>query len=205
MLTGRFWSILKDALSFLSDHYDHIFYVPGNHEYYKSDAINGWEEVKILTGSVSPKVHYSPDQPVVVENRRFHMDTMWFPEFSLADPFKPCISDFAQIARFEPWVYIQNESFRQNLQRNLSEGDIVITHHLPSYRSVHSRFSDSALNFFFVSEMDQIIEERKPALWLHGHTHEQVDYMLGDTRIVASPLGYPRERKPKKITKLIEV
>jgi len=27
-------------------------------------------------------------------------------------------------------------------------------------------------------------------LWIHGHTHESFDYMVGDTRIVCNPRGY---------------
>ena len=29
-------------------------------------------------------------------------------------------------------------------------------------------------------------------LWTHGHTHEDFDYMVGETRIVCNPRGYIR-------------
>ena len=28
-------------------------------------------------------------------------------------------------------------------------------------------------------------------VWIHGHTHHSVDYMIGSTRIVANQRGYP--------------
>lgn len=31
----------------------------------------------------------------------------------------------------------------------------------------------------------------KVALWVHGHTHYNVDYKLGATRIVSNQRGYP--------------
>ena len=33
----------------------------------------------------------------------------------------------------------------------------------------------------------------QPKLWIHGHTHDRCDYAIGNTRVVANPLGYPTE------------
>jgi hypothetical protein len=30
---------------------------------------------------------------------------------------------------------------------------------------------------------------RAPALWIHGHTHDSFDYLVGPTRIVCNPKG----------------
>jgi hypothetical protein len=30
-------------------------------------------------------------------------------------------------------------------------------------------------------------------LWVHGHTHQCVDYTLGSTRVLSNQRGYPRE------------
>ena len=38
--------------------------------------------------------------------------------------------------------------------------------------------------------MHHLIEERKPALWVHGHTHTSFNYTIGPTRVVCNPLGY---------------
>jgi Icc-related predicted phosphoesterase len=34
------------------------------------------------------------------------------------------------------------------------------------------------------------IIEAQPNLWLHGHIHSNVDYIIGQTRIVCNPRGY---------------
>jgi Icc-related predicted phosphoesterase len=35
------------------------------------------------------------------------------------------------------------------------------------------------------------------ALWIHGHTHESMDYTLAGTRVVCNPRGYlPDEPNP---------
>ena len=28
-------------------------------------------------------------------------------------------------------------------------------------------------------------------MWIHGHTHQGSDYLLGKTRVVCNPRGYP--------------
>ena len=38
-----------------------------------------------------------------------------------------------------------------------------------------------------------LIEERQPALWVHGHTHDSCDYRVGNTRVICNPRGYENE------------
>jgi Icc-related predicted phosphoesterase len=76
------------------------------------------------------------------------------------------------------------------LAAELRETDVVVTHHLPTQRSVPPRFSSSPLNAFFVCDVEELIEERRPRLWMHGHTHTSVDTRIGPTRILCNPFGY---------------
>jgi hypothetical protein len=57
----------------------------------------------------------------------------------------------------------------------------------------HDQWSVSATNAFFVCDMTSRVRERQPKLWIHGHSHDRCDYLLGKTRVVANPLGYPNE------------
>lgn len=72
---------------------------------------------------------------------------------------------------------------------------VVLSHHVPSYRCVHTRFSGDELNRFFVSEMAPLIEEKRPKLWAYGHTHLPHRCKIGVTDAVANPFGYPHERR----------
>ena len=60
-------------------------------------------------------------------------------------------SDFAAIKGFLPWVYEQNREHVRWLDEVVREGDIVVTHHLPSARSVAAKYEGDPLNAFFVS------------------------------------------------------
>jgi hypothetical protein len=73
--------------------------------------------------------------------------------------------------------------------------DIIITHHAPSYQSVHPRYGKDPINRFFVNDLDAEILAMKhpPKLWIFGHVHDKFDYMIGSTRVVCNPRGYPGE------------
>jgi hypothetical protein len=97
------------------------------------------------------------------------------------------------IRDFEPWVYEQNAAFEKRLAVHVRADDVVVTHHLPAFDSVPPRFVRSPMNAFFVCDMAKHVLAREPKLWIHGHSHDRCDYILGKTRVVANPLGYPNE------------
>jgi len=132
---------------------------------------------------------------VVIAGQRFIAGTMWFRPDPTAEPSKRFMHDFSLIHDFEPWVYEQNAAFEKVLATQINAGDVVVTHHLPAFDSVPARFARSAMNAFFVCDMAAHVRERQPKLWIHGHSHDRCDYLLGKTRVVANPLGYPNEVK----------
>lgn len=74
---------------------------------------------------------------------------------------------------------------------------IVMTHHLPSWRSVPDRFAGSALNWAYASDLDPFIETHPQIhTWIHGHTHSNQDYKIEGTRILCNPRGYANPNRP---------
>lgn len=69
---------------------------------------------------------------------------------------------------------------------------VVVGHHTPSHTSCHPRYKDDqVMNGGYHSDLSEFILDRPGIkLWTHGHTHEEFDYMIGDTRIVCNPRGY---------------
>ena len=76
-----------------------------------------------------------------------------------------------------------------------SHADIWVIHHLPSFQSVHEEYRNSNGNDFFATELSHKILDMKkpPKLIVHGHTHKKMDYMIGNTRVICNPRGYPNE------------
>lgn len=80
---------------------------------------------------------------------------------------------------------------RERLPRRYVDGPlVVVTHHLPSARSVNRKYADDILNSAFASHLDDLVETSEAALWVHGHTHASADYRIGGTRVLCNPRGY---------------
>lgn len=69
---------------------------------------------------------------------------------------------------------------------------VVVGHHCPSHRSVHEKYrGDTIMNGGFASQLDDYIAYRPQIkLWVHGHTHEDFDYMIDSCRVACNPRGY---------------
>jgi Icc-related predicted phosphoesterase len=65
----------------------------------------------------------------------------------------------------------------------------VVTHHAPCLRSLGHRRGHSN-SPFYASDLSSIINELQPDLWVHGHIHESIRYVEGETLIVCNPRGY---------------
>ena len=68
---------------------------------------------------------------------------------------------------------------------------IVITHHLPSPRSVSPEFINFPAAAAYASNLPGPIFDGCD-YWLHGHTHSSVDYAIGACRVVCNPRGHSR-------------
>lgn len=184
---------LHRVMSSFCAKFKHVIAIAGNHEYYNcsySSVIDNIEKSRATIKNLS----FLDTNVIEFDGHRIIGGTMWFPNPGDYAPFS-YMNDFQLIDSFTDWVYFENERFVRMLDKELCNNDIVITHHLPSKKSIAPEFSCSALNCFFLSDSEDLIIDRKPKLWIHGHTHKAFDYRFGKTRIVCNPFGYPREPK----------
>jgi Icc-related predicted phosphoesterase len=82
---------------------------------------------------------------------------------------------------------------------------VAVTHHLPHPRSIPDRFAGDLLNAAYASDLSSVIESGRPALWIHGHTHDNCDHMVGGTRIICNPRGYADENSRFETGMVIEL
>lgn len=187
----RFFDQTKALFEKLSRKRRRLYYVPGNHEYHNCLP----REVDFLLNAVEeelPKVKIlRPGCVDVLDGRRILGATMWFREDPFSVVYSGLLEDYEEIKDFVPWVYEQNKAAVDFFEKELQKNDIVITHHLPSWQSVSPSFVESNLNRYFVCDLERLIADRQPALWMHGHTHTPCDHQIGECRIVANPRGYP--------------
>jgi Icc-related predicted phosphoesterase len=69
---------------------------------------------------------------------------------------------------------------------------VVVGHHAPSNQSIKPKYRDDAImNGAYSSDLSEfILDHPKIKFWIHGHTHDVFDYMIGPTRVLCNPRGY---------------
>jgi predicted phosphodiesterase len=189
---ARYSSLPLETFKRFCDRYAQVIYVPGNHEFYGTSISAGMAKLAEYAASLPNLVLLRPGVVHKLGEQRFLGGTMWFP-----DPKNPGLerglNDFRTIHNFRSEVYAEHAAFRAHLEAKLQKGDIVVSHHGPSERSVPPQYKGDPGNCYFVTDTEDLIRSRKPAMWIHGHTHSPFNYTVGQTKVYVNPYGYPRE------------
>lgn len=194
-----------------------IIAVLGNHEYYRSDI----DKVKAdLAGAeIHPLVHILDGRTVTLEldseTVRFIGATLWtdykvnedrtgMSQAAAMTKAQFSLNDHSVITkdgrRFMPEDALAlHRTERAFIESALAEADdvttVVVTHHAPSVR-IEDQYKATPLSPCFASNLEALMmDETAPQLWIHGHTHEDSDVIVGRTRIVSRQRGYPGEKK----------
>jgi Icc-related predicted phosphoesterase len=176
-----------------------VIYILGNHEFYHHDFASGMELYRML--ECLPGVHLLEDQSIEIGGVRFLGTTLWSDFFGGRQGLaaEEGLNDFILISnggdrlRWTDVAKRYHESLdwlTTELRTPFPGKTVVITHHAPSALSNPPQFAESPISGAFYSNLDDLIEETQPALWIHGHMHDSSDYRIGKTRVVCNPYGY---------------
>lgn len=172
----------------------------GNHEFYGSDLFDDTEDVL----SFLPKnVRVLDPGMLKIGDVTFVGATMWT-SFRNADPLvmnhaKRGMNDFSVIYydghKLYPSIIAAIHNFEiKYIMREVDKATgpvVVVTHHAPTYESVAPEYKGDMLNDAYVEDVSEyILNHPKIKIWCHGHTHHNVDYMVGLTRVVSNQRGY---------------
>jgi predicted phosphodiesterase len=184
-----------------------IIYVAGNHEFYGHELEA--ELHRLHRAARSHDIELLDGNQVVLGGVRFLGATLWTDfEFNGRQPderaramsiAQKILPDF-EVIRFQNSGRLSPRDTRSIhclherwLRARLSEpyegSTVVVTHHLPHGMSVHPKHQGSPLNPAFVTHLPHLVTS-PVALWIHGHTHESLDYRVDGVRVVCNPRGY---------------
>lgn len=182
-----------------------IIYVAGNHEYYHAKHGKFGSIQSMVTAE---NVHLLNNQSVTIDDTIFIGSTFWTDipgSLIIRTSIISGLNDFNRIRwneqhgyrKFtmddwmkEHWTSIQYVSTTvANAPRDKKV--VVVSHHAPSWKScVYDHIEDTAYAYY--SSYDPIVMDCD--VWIHGHTHDCVDYTLtGGSRtgrVVANCRGY---------------
>lgn len=181
-----------------SENFKETIVIPGNHELYKGFDINdlteGWEiSIRENVRVVYNKVLHYGDIDLICS-------TLWS-EIPLREAYftEKGVSDFRRIRdgeRFLSWERFNEEHRRcvnfisLSVAKSTAKTKIVITHHVPSPQLIAEEFRGSMINGAFTSNLDKMIESLPVKCWIYGHSHRNIDTVIGGTKMLSNQLGY---------------
>lgn len=216
--------LFRQFFEWCSKHWQDVFYVTGNHEYYSSESpplpmdfiedklaavLKGLNNVHWLhqecPGETISRDISGTDITVVGTTLWTYID-----EEDERD-IKYHMMDYRVIGTpygvkgrrtIEPYeISAMHMMQKQNLAnriRTISERGrriVVITHHVPSFHLIAQCFQESALNSCFAVACDTLIEMPGVIAWFYGHTHDVRKTLLSNCICAVNAFGYPDEKK----------
>lgn len=188
-----------------------ILFVPGNHEYYGAVFETANQYFKELENKYS-NFKFLNNDCISIRDVDFFGGTMFTDMRLHGDVEKASrnakmgIADFSWISRqtladaerlWDPADHIeQHKLYCERLQTWLefpAEKRVVISHFVPHPDGSDPKFAGSALNPYFISNMEQYMSDVD--VWLYGHTHHSCDKIINGCRLVCNPHGYGSENK----------
>jgi predicted phosphodiesterase len=198
------------GLKWMQEHFPAkpVIYVLGNHEFYRHSIPELTHMLKRETAG--SHIHVLENDAVEIDGFTILGCTLWT-DFALygnreiamavADQGMPdytAIQCKSEQRFFRPWraakMFADSvEWLRSELVKRDRNRTVVVTHNAPSGRSIDAEHAGKSLSASFASDLESLITESGVPLWIHGHTHNNVDYRIGTTRIYTNQRGYPEK------------
>jgi len=196
--------------------YRHVIYIAGNHEHYN----NSYEDTFArLRREMPANVHFLEAESIAIDDVHFFAGTFWT-DMNKRDPItmqvvKQGMADFTVIKHGDSIkvdtmygdAYYTNKftpsfaagvfhdtmgKLKDFLDEHKDDKVVVVSHHAPSPLSINEKYKDDFhMNFGYHSNLTEfIMDHPQIKVWVHGHMHDPVDYMIDGTRILSNPRGY---------------
>ena len=164
----------KEFLYGISDRFDKVFILAGNHEYDNRNSVNevNSEIENICLGRnnlifLQQKTFKLPGQDNVI----LAGCTLWssFPkskrEYHLSD---------------KEWLY-------NTIENDPKNNYVVTTHHCPLFECLKTR--NNLTENYFASDQSKIVKKNNLLFWIHGHSHINRDIKVHNKWIVSNQYG----------------
>lgn len=195
----------------LVDRFKKVLYVPGNHEYYNGSLMR--TDDKLQEYCDKHGITFMQKKSLEIDDVVFISATLWtnltnvhpFNLFKIAQN----INDYKKIRigpSAKPYLKNLTTSYADSLHKNhlkfidnelyvyADRKCVVMTHHAPSYQCINEYYrQNSDFNNAYYSDLDQLILQYQPELWISGHSHRTYDFNIEKTRLINNSVGYPGE------------
>lgn len=186
-----FWDIAADQ-------YEQVLVVPGNHEFYKYYDISTLTDGELL--QIRPNVRVYNNAVITIGDVDMILSTLWA-HIPLQEAFatERGVTDFRRIMYKDETLTFEQfneehvrcmEFLRRACAAASAAKRVIVTHHVPSFQLSSPDFKGSRINGAFVADEDDFIENCGADYWIYGHSHRNIDAVIGTTQCVSNQLGY---------------
>ena len=199
----------------VSAQFPKVIYIMGNHEHYDGDFVQSKTLLqKMFDDLYLTNIILLEKETITIDDVTFIGGTLWT-NMNKSDPLTmwhagQSMNDYKEIrnsshgysgggymSRLQTEDTIKDHEImldyiKQVVEDKLDQKFVVVGHHAPSFGSVSPVYhNDNLMNGNFYSDLTEFIMDRPQIkLWIHGHMHNNSDYMIKGTRVVCNPRGY---------------
>lgn len=195
----------------MSNMFEKVFIVAGNHEYYNNDIQETDDRVREIC-SRRNNLSFLHNTTEVYRDFRFIGTTQWteiHDENYLTTDF--CAIKNMNVKRYND-LHRQSLSFLgESIARSTAKNEktIVITHHVPLHELTHEKYKIGAMakyNQCFSADLSAVVEKAHTIeSWFYGHTHTKTEKRLFNVPFYCNPLGYAGENCDTDINCTVDV
>jgi len=201
---GPLHKVYDDFLQKCVKNFDEVLYINGNHEFYGYNVEGTFD---VLAEHLPKEIHYLENDYVKIKDTIFLGCTLWtdFRNENALEMMEAaqCMNDYKVIRIGSNYRKMNPEDtlkfhkksklfLQQKLEEFKDTKTWVLTHHAPSYQSVHPKYRTAGIaNGAYASNLeDLILDNPQIKYWSHGHTHESFRYSINECEIICNPRGY---------------
>jgi len=178
--------------------YRQVIVAVGNHELYQFYDLKTMPQGEVCKIRDNVTCYYNAR--VSIENVDFVVSTLWaeippeqayITQRNVSDFYRICYEGrLLQACGFNAEHKRCMAFIREQVAQSRAEHIVVVTHHVPSFALMADEFKGSRINGAFTSEQGDYIAASRIDYWLYGHSHRNIDLVIGQTRCVSNQLGY---------------
>ncbi len=195
----------RDFFNYLSDNFENVYWIPGNHEYY---FFNLPDKSGTFHEKLKDNVHLLNNTIIENDAAALVFTTLWT-HISPANQWSifNSMNDFRLIKyhndtfSVEQYNLLHQKSldFLTKAFSSIKTGKVaVISHHVPTFLNYPVKYKGDSLNEAFAVELFDMIGLYKPDCWIYGHNHYNTDdFLIGKTKLLTNQLGYLQNNEHK--------
>lgn len=212
--TDKISKKLQDSFKNLANQvkgFRRVFFIMGNHEHYNGHFQSS---KNLIENFLYNECKLSKEQFIVLDNASVELDnntvllgaTLWTDMGGGNESSHYFVgrgmNDFRIVSygspntRFTTYDAVLEhkntlEWMTEQLEKYKNKRVIVATHHAPSFQSEGRYHSNSMITDGYCSNLTSFIQSHPQITdWIHGHTHVNVEYKIGECRVTSNMRGY---------------